>query len=81
MANVTSEHEAGDVSLATTLEVAEELERSQKDQGRLQDEATGVKLCISFREACNKRATHEVISVEAKKALHRTLKLSARPRR
>ena len=39
MANVTSEHEAGDVLHATTLEVAKELERAQKDQGCLQDEA------------------------------------------
>ena len=31
MANVTSEHEAGDVLHAATLEVAEELERTQKD--------------------------------------------------
>ena len=38
MANVTSEHEAGDVLHAATLEVAEELERVQKDQGRLQDD-------------------------------------------
>ena len=38
MANVTSEHEAGDVLHAATLEVAEELERAQKDQGRLQDD-------------------------------------------
>ena len=38
MANVTSEHEAGDVLHAATLEVAEELERTQKDQGRLQDD-------------------------------------------
>ena len=38
MANVTSEQEAGDVLHAATLEVAEELERAQKDQGRLQDD-------------------------------------------
>ena len=38
MANVTSEHEAGDVLHAATLEVTEELERAQKDQGRLQDD-------------------------------------------
>ena len=33
MTNVTSEHEAGDVLHASALEVAEELERTQKDQG------------------------------------------------
>ena len=38
MANVTSEQEAGNVLHAATLEVAEELERAQKDQGRLQDD-------------------------------------------
>ena len=38
MANVTSEQEAGDVLHAATLEVAEELERAQKDQGRVQDD-------------------------------------------
>ena len=31
MTNGTSEHEAGDVSHAAALEVAEELERTQKD--------------------------------------------------
>ena len=35
--------------------------------------ATGVKFCNVFREVCNRRANHEVISVEAKKALDRTL--------
>ena len=35
MTNVTSEHEAGYVLHAAALEVAEELERTQKDQGRL----------------------------------------------
>ena len=92
MANVTSEHEAGYVLHAATLEVAEELGRTQKDQGRLQDDldcscdalaaatkefsdcwathkATGVKLCS------DRRATHEVICVDAKKALHRTFEI------
>ena len=35
MANVTSEHEAADVLHAATLEVVEEVERAQKDEGRL----------------------------------------------
>ena len=95
MANVTSEHEAGDAIHAAASETAEELERDQKDQGRLQDdldcssddlaaatkdfsdcsaahEATSAKLCNAFREVCNRRATHEAICVEARKALHRT---------
>ena len=98
MANVTSEHEAEDVSHAATLEVAEELERTQKDQGNLQEdldcscddlaaateefsdcwaahEATDVALSNAFREVCNRRAIHEVICVEAKKALHRTFEI------
>ena len=84
--------------ISVTLEVAEELERTQKDQGRLQDdldcscdalaaatkecsdcwaaqEATGVELCNALREVCNRRAAHEVICVDAKKALHRTFEI------
>ena len=38
MANVTSEHQAGHALHAAALEVAEELGRTQKDQGRLQDD-------------------------------------------
>ena len=38
MDNDTSEHEAGYVLHAATLEVAEELERTQKNQGPLQDD-------------------------------------------
>ena len=38
MANVTSEHEAGDAIHAASAETAGELERIQKDQGRLQDD-------------------------------------------
>ena len=98
MANVTSEHEAGDVLHAATLEVAAELEQTQEDQGRQRDdldgsceelaattkefsgcwaahEATGVKLCSAFRDVCNRRAAHEVICVETKKALHRTFEI------
>ena len=93
-ANVTSEHEAGDAIHTAAAGTAGELERIQKDQGRLQDdfdcsnddlaaatrefsdcwtthEATGAKLSNAFREVCNRRATHEAICVEARKALHR----------
>ena len=38
MANVTSEHEAGDASIAATFEVAEELDRTQEDQVGLEDD-------------------------------------------
>ena len=94
IAKVTSEHEAGDVLYAVASEVADELERTQKDQDRVQDEldsscedlgaarrefsncwaheATSAKLCSAFREVCNRRATHEVICVEARKAWQRT---------
>ena len=98
MANVTSEHEAGDASHAATLEVAEELDRTQEDQGGLQDdldcscealaavtkeltdcwaahEVTGLKLCSALREVCNRRAAHEEICVDAKKALQRTFEV------
>ena len=98
LANVTSEYEAGDVLHAAALEVAEELERTQKDQGRLQDdldcscddlgaatkefsdcwaahEVTGVQLRNAFREVCNRRATHEVMCIEATKVLHRTFEI------
>ena len=64
MTNVTSEHEAGDVLHAAAMEVAEELERTQKDQGRLQDD-----LHCSCDDLA---AAHEVICVESRKALHRT---------
>ena len=93
-ANVTSEHEAGDAIHTAAAGTAGELERIQKDQGRLQDdldcsnddlaaatrefsdcwtahEATGAKLSNAFREVCNRRAPHEAICVEARKALHR----------
>ena len=95
MANVTHEQEAEDTLHVATLEV-EELERTLKEQGRLQDdlddssdalsaatkdftdcwaahEATGVKLCNAFREVSNRRAAHEELCVDAKKALQRTL--------
>ena len=98
MASVIKEHEAGDVLHAATSEVAEELERTQKDQGRLQDdldcscdalaaatkdfldwwaahEATGVKPCNAFRKVSNRRAAHEALCVDAKKALHRTFEI------
>ena len=38
MANVTHEQEAGDALHNATLEVAEELERTLKEQSRLQDD-------------------------------------------
>ena len=98
VANVTHEQEARDTLHAATLEVAEELERTLKEQGRLQDdpdnssdaltaatkdfsdcwaahEATGVKLCNAFREVSNRRAAHEELCVDAKKALQRTLEV------
>ena len=37
-------------------------------------EAT-VKLCNAFRDVCNRRAAHEVICVDAKKAPHRTFEI------
>ena len=98
-ANVTHEQEAGDTLHAATLEVAEDLERTLKEQGRLQDdldnssdalasatkdfsdcwaahEATGVELCNAFSEVGNRRAAHEEICVDAKKALQRTFEVN-----
>ena len=96
MANTTHEQQAGDTLHVATLEVAEELGRSLKEQSRLQDdldsssdaltaatkdftdcwaahEATGVGLCNAFREVTNRRAAHDELCVDAKKALQRTL--------
>ena len=98
MANATHEQQAGDTLHVATLEVAEELGRSLKEQSRLQDdldsssdaltaatkdftdcwaahEATGVRLCNAFREVRNRRAAHDELCVDAKKALQRTLEV------
>ena len=37
--------------------------------------ATGGKLCNAFREVCNRRAAHEEICVDVKKALQRTFEM------
>ena len=61
MANVTSEQEAGDALHAATLEVAEELERAQKDQGRLQDDldCSSDALTAATKEFSDCWAAHE----------------------
>ena len=66
MANVTSEHEAGDVLHAATLEVAEELERTQKDQGRLQDDldCSCDDLAAATKEFSDCWAAHEATGVK-----------------
>ena len=79
-------------------EVADELERSQRDQDRLQDEldcscadmataarefsncwaaqeATTVKTSSASGDVCNRRAAHEAICVDARKAWQRTYNL------
>ena len=55
MAKVTSEHEAGDVSYAVASEVADELERTQKDQDRVQDDldSSCEDLAAALREFSN----------------------------
>ena len=65
MANVALEEEAGDALHVATLEVAEELERTLKEQSRLQDD----------REVSNRRAVHDELSMAAKQALQRTLEV------
>ena len=39
-------------------------------------EEANAKLCIAFREICNRRAAHEVICVEARRARQKTIKAS-----
>ena len=65
MANVTSEHEAGYVLHAATLEVAEELERAQKDQGRLQDDldCSSDALTAATKEFSDCWAAHDATGV------------------
>ena len=75
--------------------MAEELERTLKEQSRPQDSssdaltaatqdftdcwaargATCVSLCSAFREVSNRRAAHDELCVEAKKALQRILEV------
>ena len=66
MANVTSEHEAGYVLHAATLEVAEELERTQKDLGRLQDDldCSCDDLAAATKEFSDCWAAHEATGVK-----------------
>ena len=86
MANVTSEHEAGDATHEEAAETAGELERAQKDRADLDCSFDGLaaghqgdlrllgstrgQVCkiMQGREVCNRRATHEAICVEARKA-------------
>ena len=83
---------------AVASEVADELERAQKDQDRLHDEldcscenmataarefskcwtaqeAATLKTSSALREICTRRAAHEAICVEARKAWQRTYDL------
>ena len=66
MANVTSEHVAGDELPAATLEVAEELERGQKDQGRPQDDldCSSDAFSAATKEFSDCRAAHEATGVK-----------------
>ena len=92
----------GDVSYAVASDVADELERTQKDHDcvrttwivpakiwplRVNSPTVGphtkqrVPNYSAFREVCNRRVTHEVIWVEARKTWQRTTTSNARPRR
>ena len=79
MANVTSEHEAGDVLHAATLEVAEELERTQKDQGRLQDDldCSCDDLAAATKEFSDCWAAHEATGVKLCNAFREVCKRRA----
>ena len=61
MANVTNEQEAGEKLHVATLEVAEELERALKDQGRLQDDldCSSDALAAATKEFSDCWAAHE----------------------
>ena len=97
MKKVTFEHEEENVSHAVASEVAEELDRAQKDQDRPQDElgfgqcfqgifellghprssyeAASAKLSSAFKKVSNRRATHEAICAEVRKACPQTQSL------
>ena len=66
LANVTSEHEAGDVTHTAAAETAGELERVQKDQGRLQDDldCSCGDLAAATREFSDCWAAHEATSAK-----------------
>ena len=72
-ANVAHEQEAGDALHNATLEVAEELERTLKEQSRLQDDLDSSSDVLTA--ASNRRAVHDELSVAAKQALQRTLEV------
>ena len=65
VANVTSEHEAGYVLHAATLEVTEELERTPTDQGRLQNDldCSSDALTAATKEFTDCWAAHEATGV------------------
>ena len=66
MVNVTHEQEAGDVLHVATLEVAEELERAMKDEGRLQDylDCSSDALTTATKEFSDCWAAHEATGVK-----------------
>ena len=66
MANVTHEQEAGDTLHVATLEVAEELERTKKEQSCLQDD-----LDSSGDEPFWKFVSHETFSISEKDLVER----------
>ena len=70
MKKVTFEHEEGDVLYAVASEVAEELDRAQKDQDRLQDEleCSCEDLATACKEFSNCWATHEAASAKLSSA-------------
>ena len=66
MANVTCEHEAGDAIHAAAAETAGELERVQKDQGRLQDDldCSCDDLAAAIKEFSDCWTAHEATSAK-----------------
>ena len=89
MANVAHEQEAGDALHVATLEVAEELERTLKEQSRLQDdldrsndvitEATkDFADCWAAHEATSAKLCHAFREVSNRRAVHDELSVAAK---
>ena len=89
MASVTSEHEAGDAIHAMAAETSGELERVQKDQGRLQDDldcscddlaaaTRGFSDCWAAHEATSAKLCNAFREVCNRSATHEAICVEAR---
>ena len=84
MANVTREQEAGDTLHVATLEVAEELERTLKEQSRLQDDlgSSNDTLISATKGFSDSWAAHEATGAKlcnaCRRATHEAICVEAR---